>query len=410
MSPTFPDISAYTWSNKDESNRFAVENPATGKTLTTVQAGDASTVQQAVQASQTAFTERWRPLAPRERSIYLLRCADELEKNADELATILCLENGKPKQDARMFDVNFLVGVFRFFGSLCDKLPTEFYDRGAMYCTVFHEPYGVCAGILPFNWPPIHTGGKLAPALAAGNTMVLKPAEQAPLTMIKIVEILQTILPKDVVQFVPGLGAEVPQALVTHPLVKMVSFTGSTNAGAAVARSASASITPVVLELGGKNPFIVFEDADFDLAVRDALDGAFFNKGEACTATSRLLVHESLYEKFVTKLAAAVKCIRAGNGMDPKTHVGPQVSRAQQKRILDYIELGKQEGAKVAAQAQLPSDPECKDGFFGPSTLFVDVKEDMRIFKEEMFGTIGKEPPLFTLHNCTPWLTEGICK
>ncbi|KAK5116867.1 Aldehyde dehydrogenase mpl4 [Meristemomyces frigidus] len=388
MSLDFPELSTYQWSCKDTTKRFAVENPATGKTITTVQAGDSNTVDQAVQASQTAFAQRWRPLPPRERSTYLLRCADELEKNADDLATLLCQENGKPKQDARMFDINFLIGVFRFFGSLCDKLPSEFYDRGTMYCTVFYEPYGVCCGILPFNWPPIHTGGKLAPALAAGNTMVLKPGEQAPLTMIRIVEILQTVLPQDVVQFVPGLGAEVPQALVTHPLVKMVSFTGSTTAGAAVAKSASASLTPVVLELGGKNPFIVFEDADFDLAVRDALDGAFFNKGEACTATSRILVHQSLYDNFVTKLAAAVQCIRAGNGMDAQTHVGPQVSRAQQKRVNDYIALGKQEGAKIAAQAQMPSDPECKDGFFAPSTLFVDVKEDMRIFKEEIFGTI----------------------
>lgn len=149
-----------------------------------------------------------------------------------------------------------------------------------MYCTVFHEPYGVCCGILPFNWPPIHTGGKLAPALAAGNTMILKPGEQAPLTVIKIVEILQTVLPQDVVQVVPGLGPEVPQALVTHPLVKMVSFTGSTAAGAAVAKTASETITNVVLELGGKNAFIVFDDADLDNAVRDALEGAFSTKAK----------------------------------------------------------------------------------------------------------------------------------
>ena len=386
----FPKLSTYTWSCKDTSKQFDVDNPATGRVLTRIQAGDESTVDRAVHASQVAFEQRWRPLPPRERSTYLLRCADALESHADELATLLCLENGKPAQDARMFDVNFLIGVFRFFGSLCDKLPSEFYDRGAMYATVFYEPYGVTCGILPFNWPPIHTGGKLAPALAAGNTMILKPGEQAPLTMIRIVEIVQSVLPKDVVQFVPGLGPEVPQALVTHPLVKMVSFTGSTIAGAAVAKSASASITPVVLELGGKNAFVVFEDADFDLAVRDALDGAFFNKGEACTATSRLLIHRSLYERFVEKLAAGVQRIKQGNGMDPATLVGPQVSRAQQKRVLDYIDLGKKEGARVAAQAQMPSGDECKDGFFAPVTLFADVKEEMRIAQEEMFGTVGK--------------------
>ncbi|KAF2765841.1 dehydrogenase [Teratosphaeria nubilosa] len=366
--PTFPDLSTFTRSCKDESKRIAVENPATGETLTTIQAGDASTVDEAVKASQKAFTSRWRSLAPSERSALLFRCADALETHADELATILCLENGKPRQDARAYDVNFLVGVFRYFASICDKLPSEFYDRGSTYCTVFYEPQGVCCGILPFNWPPIHTGGR-------------------------IVEILQTVLPQNVVQVVPGLGPEVPQALIEHPMVRMVSFTGSTRAGAAVAKTASASITPVVLELGGKNAYVVLEDADFDLAVRDALDGAFFNKGEACTATSRLLIHRNLYDPFVEKLAAGVKKLKAGNGMDPKTHVGPQISRAQQKRVLEFIELGKAEGARVVAQAQLSTEDECKDGFFAPATLLADVKEDMRVFKEEMFGTIVTVTP-----------------
>ncbi|KAF1348959.1 dehydrogenase [Delphinella strobiligena] len=396
MTIDFPKLTTSRWSSSDETKRFTVENPATGKNLTSIQAGDISTVDQAVQASQTAFETRWKPLSARERSIYFLRCADELPKHTDELATILSLENGKPKADALAMDVMFLVNVFRFFGSLVDKLPSEFHDRGAMYCTVVYEPRGVCAGILPFNWPPIHTGGKLAPSLAAGNTMILKPGEQAPLTVYRIVEILQTVLPQDVVQIVPGLGPEVPQALITHPLVKMVSFTGSTAAGAAVAKTAAESITPVVLELGGKNAFIVFEDADFDQAVRDALDGAFFNKGEACTATSRLLVQRGIYDRFVEKLAAGVRKIRAGNGLDPKTHVGPCVSKAQQKRVLDYIELGEKEGARVAAQAELPEEEELKNGFFAPVTLFADVKEDMRIAKEEMFGTIATVMPFDT--------------
>ena len=282
------------------------------------------------------------------------------------------------------------VGAFKYFAGIVDKLPSQFYDRGSMYCTVFHEPYGVCCGILPFNWPPIHTGGKLAPALAAGNTMILKPGEQAPLTVMKMVEILQTVLPENVVQAVPGLGSEVPQALITHPLVKMVSFTGSTAAGAAVAKAASESITHVVLELGGKNAFIVFDDADIENAVRDALEGALFNKGEACTAASRILVQRGVYDKFVQRLGEGVKKIRAGDGLKPETHVGPQVSRAQQKKVMEYIELGKKEGAKLVAQASLPSDEECKEGFFAPASLFSDVTEDMRIAQEEMFGTIGE--------------------
>lgn len=401
MAFDYPEISTYRWSCTDESKRFVVENPATGKSITTVQAGDASTAEQAVQAAQHAFKERWGCLTAMERSKYLFQCADALETHADELATLLCMENGKPVKDGRVYDVQFLIGVFRYFASIVDKLPSQFYDRGPMYCTVVHEPFGVCCGILPFNWPPIHTGGKLAPALAAGNTMILKPGEQAPLTVIRTVEILQTVLPEDVVQFVPGLGPEVPQALVNHPLVKMVSFTGSTAAGAAVAKTAAATLTKTVMELGGKNAMIVFDDADLDLAVRDALGGAFFNKGEACTATSRLLIQRGIYDRFVEKLAAGVRKIRAGNGMQPDIHIGPQVSKAQQQRVLDYIELGKQEGARVAAQAQLPSDPECKAGFFAPATLFADVTADMKIVRDEMFGTIGKNSP-FSMALCHP--------
>lgn len=216
------------------------------------------------------------------------------------------------------------------------------------------------------------------------------------MTVFRIIEILQTILPKDVVQIVPGLGPEVPQALVTHPLVKMVSFTGSTAAGAAVAKTASSTVTPVVLELGGKNAFIVFEDADFDSAVRDSLDGAFFNKGEACTATSRILVQQGIYDKFVERLGAGVRKIRAGNGLNPDTHIGPCVSAAQQKKVLDYIELGKKEGARLVAQAPLSLDDEHKDGFFTPPTLFADVKPDMRIAHEEMFGTVVTVTPFET--------------
>ncbi|KAI5926549.1 dehydrogenase [Camillea tinctor] len=384
----FQELSTYRYSCNDSIKRWAVENPATGKVITTIQSGDIKTADQAVQASQIAFQERWRPLSPSERAAYLLRCADALEKHVDELATLLCMENGKPAQDAKMFDCFFLVSVFRYFGSLVDKLPSQFYDRGSQYCTVMHEPFGVCAGILPFNWPPIHTGGKIAPALAAGNTFIIKPGEQAPLTVIRICEILETVLPQDVVQCVPGLGPEVPSALVAHPLVKKVSFTGSTAAGAAVAKTASATVTPLALELGGKNAFVVFDDADFDAAVREALEGAFFNKGEACTASSRILVQRRLYDRFIDRLSAAVRSIRMGNGLDARTHVGPQVSRAQQQRLLEYIALGKKEGGFIAAQSQLPSDPECKDGFFIPVTLFADVKENMRIMKEEMFGAI----------------------
>ena len=288
--PDFSPISTYKWSCKDISKRCAVENPATGEVITTIQAGDAETTVKAIEAAQKAFDADWRWRSPAQRGALLLKCADVLSRHKEEFAKILCMENGKPYQDALMFDCTALVMSFQYFGSIVDKLPSEFYDQGSVYATVIYEPYGVCAGILPFNWPPVHAGAKLAPGLAAGNTMVLKPGEQAPLTVLRICEVLETVLPKDVIQVVSGMGIEVPQVLTTHPLVKMVSMTGSTLAGAATARAAADTIKPIVLELGGKNAFIVFDDAHFDRAVRDAFEGAFLNKGEACTASSKLLV------------------------------------------------------------------------------------------------------------------------
>src|SRR5208282_4579707 len=189
-----------------------------------------------------------------------------------------------------------------------DKLPTEFYDKGAIYTATYLEPVGVVGEIIPFNWPPIHTGGKLAPALAAGNTVVIKPSEQAPLTVIRIVELLNTVLPPDVL--------------------------------------------------------VVFDDADLDRAVRDALEGGFYNKGEACTATSRILVQDGLYDAFVSQLTEAVGKLKVGRGTDPSVHVGPVVTRAQQQRVLNYIQIGIDEGAKLAVQAALPADPELSDGFW----------------------------------------------
>jgi len=375
------------YSSSDPSKDFEVHNPATGAVIATVRAGDKSTLDKAVEVAQAAFKE-WKKTPLTRRSQLLFQCADAVEKHADELAELLCSENGKLVSDARMVDINFVSAVYRYFGSLIDKLPGEFYDSGSVYRYVTREPYGVCGGILPFNWPPIHTAGKSAPCIAMGNTIIIKPGEQAPLTSMRIIDILNTVLPRGVVQYVPGLGPEVPQALTAHPLVKMVSITGSTMAGAAVVRTAAALVKPTVLELGGKNALVVFPDADLHRAVRDALEGAFFNKGEACTATSRLLIHCDVYDAFVDKLAAAVRQLRAGNGMKKGTHVGPCVTQAQKDRVMEYIRIGEEEGATIAAQGNLPDHPEEKDGYFVPPTLFTNVKRSMRIAQEEIFGPV----------------------
>lgn len=387
MLASFPEVSVYRWSCNDPSRRFIVENPATGKAITTVQAGNVETANSAIQASQAAFVG-WKARAPQDRCSFLIRASEELQKHSQELALLLCLENGKPLKDA-IIDVFFLVQVFRYFGSIADKLPSEFFDQGNVYSTIIYEPLGVCAGIIPFNWPPIHVGGKLAPCLAAGNTMVLKPGEQAPLTALRIVELLQSIFPPNVVQIVPGLGPEVPQAMVNHPLVKMVSLTGSSQVGAKVASAAGLSLTATALELGGKNAFVVFEDANLDSVVRDAVEGAYFNKGEACTASSRILVHKSLYQPFVECMAAAVVKLRAGDGTDDATHVGPVVSRERKQQVLAAIELAKSQGARLAAQGVLPSETHLLDGFFVPPTLFADVAPEMAVANEEIFGPVA---------------------
>jgi acyl-CoA reductase-like NAD-dependent aldehyde dehydrogenase len=375
------------WSSQDEGDRFTVENPANGDVIAVVQGGGAAEVDGAVRAAHQAF-QTWRWLTPQERAPIIMRCGDVLEEHADELAELLSLENGKPIADARTNDVGFLIQVFRFFGSLVDKLPSEFYDKGAIYTSVMLEPFGVVGSIIPFNWPPIHTGGKVAPALAVGNTMVVKPGEQAPLTIIRIVELLNTVLPADVLHVVPGIGRTAGQALAGHPLVRKLTFTGSTRAGAAVAATASENVTGTLLELGGKNAFLVFDDADLDRAVRDALEGGYFNKGEACTASSRLLVQRGIHDAFVAKLAAGVRALKVGDGADPTTHVGPVVTKAQQDRVNDYIRIGRDEGAVIAAQAPLPTDPKLANGFYVAPTLFTGVTRDMRVAVEEIFGPV----------------------
>jgi acyl-CoA reductase-like NAD-dependent aldehyde dehydrogenase len=385
---TNADITACRWSSDRAEDHFPVENPATGEVITIVRGGGVPEIDAAVRAAQRAFEQDWRWRFPAERAELLLACADVLTEHADELAELESLENGKPVADARLHDIGFLIGVFRFFGSLVDKLPGEFYDKGSIYTATVREPLGVTGAIIPFNWPPIYAGGKIAPALAAGNTVVIKPGEQAPLTVIRIAELLNTVLPPDVLHVVPGIGAVAGQALAAHPLVTMVSCTGSTAAGASVARAAADRVAPVLLELGGKNAFIVFPDADLDLAVRDALDGGFYNKGEACTAASRVLVHRDVHDAFVTRLAHGVSALRTGNGSDPATHVGPVVSRAQQQRVLDYIQIGQAEGAVIAAQGALPADPALDGGFYVPPTLLTAVTPDMRVAREEIFGPV----------------------
>ena len=333
----------------------------------------------------------WKERPPRQRGRYLRKAAEVIRAHADEIAALESLEMGKPITPARQFDVEAAISIFDYFGSLVEVLPSQARDYGPVFDVTTLEPFGVIAGIVPFNWPPIHTAGKTAPALAVGNAIVLKLPEQTPSVVLRMVELIQSVLPsdlaKDLVQVVPGAGA-VGAALAGHPLVGKVSFTGSPQTGSAVLRTAADNLTPTLMELGGKNPLLVFDDADLQEALLAAIDGGFFNQGEACTASSRILVQDTIFAEFESRLATAVSRLRVGDGADPATDVGPLVTAAQQKRVLDYLDIGVAEGARIAAQAPLPSDPRLANGFYVPPTLLTDVTPDMRVATEEIFGPV----------------------
>jgi acyl-CoA reductase-like NAD-dependent aldehyde dehydrogenase len=374
------------WSSASTDDQFVVENPATGRTVTVVQGAGPNEVDQAMRKAHAAHL-RWKQRPARERGGYLREIAAVIRAHADELAMLESREMGKPIVQAREFDIEAAISIFEYFGSMVEALPNQARDYGTVLDVTTLEPYGVIAAIVPFNWPPIHTAGKIAPALAVGNAVVLKPPEQTPSVVLRMVELIQSVLPDRVVHAVPGRG-EVGAALAGHRLVGKVSFTGSPRTGSAVMRNAACNLTPTLMELGGKNPLIVFDDATMHEALLAAVDGGFFNQGEACTASSRILVQDTIYDEFAAKLCKAVKRLRVGDGADPTTDVGPLVTRAQQKQVLDYLKLGVAEGAHIAAQAALPDDPRLADGFYVAPTVLTDVTPRMRIAREEIFGPV----------------------
>ncbi|MFJ8025730.1 aldehyde dehydrogenase family protein [Streptomyces sp. NPDC096311] len=375
-----------TRTNSQSQRWFEVQDPATGEAIARVPDCTAGEVDAAVRAARRAYEGGWRYRSARERGQLLFSVADVIRRHADELAWLETREVGKPLRDSRNFDVAVSIALFEYFGGLADKVDGEFLLQGPTNAQVVPEPYGVVGAILPFNWPPIHLAGKIAPALATGNTIVLKPGEQAPLVALRMIELMQEVLPSGVVNSVTGRAAG--PALAGHPMVGRLTFTGASETGKAVMRSAADNLTMVTMELGGKNPLIVFEDADLDDALRGAIEGMYFNQGEACTSTSRLLLHASVHDRFLERFCAATEGLHVGDGLDEATDIGPMVDRAQQERVLSYIEIGQQEGARVAARGRVPDDPKFRNGFWVAPTVFTGVTEKMRIAQEEIFGPV----------------------
>ena len=367
--------------------------PVTGKSFTSVPRSNAEDIEAALDAAHAA-KGAWGRKSPTERSNVLLKIADRIEENLERLAYAETWDNGKPIRETLNADVPLMVDHFRYFAGAIRAqeggISEIDHDTVAYH---FHEPLGVVGQIIPWNFPLLMAAWKLAPALAAGNCVVLKPAEQTPASILVLMELIGDLLPAGVLNVVNGLGSEAGKALATNPRIAKIAFTGSTAVGKLIMQYASQNLIPVTLELGGKSPNIFFADvmAEDDDFLDKAIEGFVlfaFNQGEVCTCPSRALVQESIYEKFMEKALKRVEAIKQGNPLDPNTMIGAQASSEQLEKILSYIDIGKQEGAQLlAGGSQAELDGELAGGYYVKPTVFKGHNK-MRIFQEEIFGPV----------------------
>jgi len=375
------------WRDSLSGKTFATVNPATEELIANVSEGDAADIDLAVKAARKAFdTGPWRKTDARDRGRLMNRLADLIEKNVDELAELETLDNGKPISESRNADLPLVIDCFRYYAGWADKIHGQTIPvRGNYFCYTKREPVGVAGQIIPWNFPMLMVAWKWGPALAAGCTVVLKPAEQTPLSALRLGELaLEAGYPAGVINIVPGFGETAGAALVAHPGVDKLAFTGEGRTAQIIMKSAADTLKRITFELGGKSPNIVFADADLDAAVEGAILGLYLNQGQCCCAGSRLFVQESVHDKFVERLAAKVKGRKLGDPFDSSTEQGPQVDKAQFDKILSYIEKGKEQGARCVTGGQRVGDK----GYFIAPTVFTDVKDDMAIARDEIFGPV----------------------
>ena len=366
---------------------FPSINPATEEVLAEVAEADTADVDAAVQAARKAFDHKsWRAMPARERSRLLWKLGDLILANADELAMIETMDNGKPIFESRNVDIPAAAETFYYYAGWCTKIEGETLPvPGNFLNYTLREPYGVCGIITPWNFPLLMVAWKLAPALACGNAAVLKIAEETPLTGLRLGELCQEAgIPDGVVNVLPGFGETAGRWLVKHPGVDKISFTGSTEVGKEIVRNSADTLKKVSLELGGKSPNIVFADADLDAAVKGAFNGIFYGKGEVCNAGSRLLVERSIHDRLMDKLMARAAKLEPGNPLDPTTRLGALVSKAQMEKVLGYVQLGCDEGARPV----LPGGRFGNRGFFVKPAIFDSAEPSMRIAQEEIFGPV----------------------
>jgi aldehyde dehydrogenase (NAD+) len=376
------------WLDSVSGKTFPSINPATGETICQVAEGDKADVDLAVQAARQAFEDGpWRKMNASERGRLLNRLADLIEKNQEELAVLESLDNGKPYRDAFNIDLPMTIKCYRYYAGWADKVHGKTIPvDGSYFCYTRHEPVGVVGQIIPWNFPLLMQAWKWGPALATGCTIVLKPAEQTPLTALRVAALAQEAgIPDGVVNVVPGYGPTAGAAISGHVDIDKVAFTGEYITGQLVMEAAAKSnLKRVSLELGGKSPNVVFADADLDAAVEGAYFALFFNQGQCCCAGSRLFVEEKVHDQLVQKLVAKAKSQKVGDPFEPDTTQGPQVSQEQCDRVLGYIEHGKKEGAKLLTGGRRLGDK----GYFVEPTVFDRVTDNMKIAREEIFGPV----------------------
>jgi NAD-dependent aldehyde dehydrogenases len=380
------------WVEGSKDKILDIINPATGKVFEQVYESSIEDTKKAIAAAKKSFyvTREWRDMDSQSRSMVLLKIAEKIDENADELAMLDTLDNGKPLREAEG-DISDAAHCFRYYAGLIKAPYGGVYDVnsgfGKMRSYAVHEPIGVCAQITPWNYPMLMSVWKLAPALAAGNSVVFKPSPKAPLSTIRLFEIFEECgMPKGVCNLLQG-DAEVGTEMSLSPDVDMIAFTGSTKVGQLLMRNASVNVKKIGLELGGKSPNIIFADADIDGAVEWAMIGIFFNAGQVCSAGSRIIIEKSIHDTFVEKLKRKAEAMTIGNPVN-NYDIGPVIGEKDMKKILGYIQSGVEEGATLVCGGKRYTEGECADGFFICPTIFDNCTADMKIVREEIFGPV----------------------
>ncbi|GFZ97470.1 aldehyde dehydrogenase [Elstera cyanobacteriorum] len=368
---------------------FPVVNPATGEQIADAALGEAADVAKAAEAAQAA-QKLWAARPARERGKLVAACGQILQEHQEELGRLVALETGKALRTESRVEASVLADVFTFFGGLAPELKGESVPFNPDMLTVtIHEPLGVVGAIIPWNVPMMLMALKIAPALVAGNTVIVKSAEEAPLAVLRACQLMASVLPKGTLNILSGFGPDCGAPLVQHPAVRKVTFTGSVETGKIVARAAADKLIPVTLELGGKSPMIVCADADLDRAVAGAIAGVRFTRqGQSCTAASRIYVHADLHDAFIAKLTAKVNEMKMGDPLDEATDIGTIISKDQFDKVQNYVAIGEAEGGTALRCAQMPKEAALAKGFFAQPVVFTGLPATSRVLREEIFGPV----------------------